>query len=77
MNDQQRITCLSTNDDNSFLVGGSLQTIWLWRLKPKYEQIKFDGHEGWVTSVSLSKITVSFSWSFSNSELFNFYNVLI
>ena len=55
MNYQQRITCLSTNDDNSFLVGGSWQTIWLWRLKPQYEQIKFDGHEGWVTSVSLSK----------------------
>jgi WD40 repeat protein len=55
MNYQQRITCLSTNDDNSFLVGGSWQTIWLWRLKLQYEQIKFDGHEGWVTSVSLSK----------------------
>ena len=52
---QQRITCLSANDDYSLLAGGSWQTVWLWRFKPKYELIKFDGHEGWITSVSLSK----------------------
>ena len=52
---QQRITCLSANDDYSLLAGGSWQTIWLWRFKPKYELIKFDGHEDWITSVSLSK----------------------
>ncbi len=51
---QQRITCLSANDDYSLLAGGSHQTVWLWRFKPKYELIKLDGHEGWVTSVSLS-----------------------
>ena len=51
---QQRITCLSANDDNSLLAGGSWRTIWLWRLKPQYELIKLDGHEAWVTSVALS-----------------------
>ncbi len=48
------ITCLAISPDNTILVGGSWQKIWVWNLQTGGIIRSIEGHSHWVLSVAIS-----------------------